>query len=214
MGIEREEEMKDEDKEMIAYHEAGHALMAAMLPEADPIEKVSIIPRGRSLGATEQIPEEDRRNLSRGYLLNRITIILGGRAAERTAKGDVSTGAADDLKNATELARRMVCHWGMSEKLGAMTFRQGEKHPFLGREIAQPKDFIEKTARMIDDEIRSLIREAENRAIKTLEDHREKLDLLAHELIERETLGKDEIDKLLDLSSTKHPGQNHNPEQR
>jgi cell division protease FtsH len=199
MGIEREDAMKDEEKETIAYHEAGHTLMARLLPGADPLEKVSIIPRGRSLGATEQIPEEDRRNLSRSYLLNRIAIMLGGRVAEKLAKNDFSSGAGDDLKKATELARRMVCQWGMSEKLGPVTFSQGEPHPFLGREIAQPKDFSERTAQIIDEEIRSMIREREEKAEEILSARREELDLLARELMERETLSKEEIEELLDL---------------
>ncbi len=201
MGIEREESMNEEDREVVAYHESGHALVAMLLPGSDPIEKVSIIPRGRSMGATEQIPEEDRRNLTRSYLLDRITIMLAGRAAERISKDDVSTGAADDLKNASGIARRMVCQWGMSDKLGSVTFRQGEQHPFLGKEIAQPKDFSEKTAQIIDEEIRSLIQETENRARKILEQNRGKLDLLARELMERETLDKEEMEKVLNPPS-------------
>ncbi len=203
MGIEKENVMMNEDRETIAYHEAGHALMAKLLPEADPLEKVSIIPRGRSLGATEQIPEEDRRTLTRNYLLNRISIILGGRVAEKLARGHVSSGAGDDLKNATELARRMICQWGMSEKLGPVTFQQGEPHPFLGREMAQPKDFSERTAQIIDEEIRSMVRDMEKKAEDELSAHREQLDILARELIDRETLDKDEIEELLDLDAQK-----------
>ena len=199
MGIEREDAMKDEEKEVVAYHESGHALLARLLPGADPLDKVSIIPRGRSLGATEQIPREDRHNLSRSYLLNRIAIMLGGRVAEKITRDEISTGAGDDLKKATELARRMVCQWGMSEKLGPVTFRQGEQHPFLGREITQPKDFSERTAQLIDEEIRSIVHDMENKAVETLSGHREELDILARELLERETLSNDEIDELLKL---------------
>jgi cell division protease FtsH len=199
MGIEREDGMKDEEKEVIACHEAGHALMARLLPGADPLEKVSIIPRGRSLGATEQIPQEDRHNLSRRYLLNRIAIMLGGRVAEKITRDDISTGAGDDLKKATELARRMICQWGMSEKLGPVTFRQGEPHPFLGREMTQPKDFSEKTAQLIDEEIRSIIQDMEKKAEETLSAHRDQLDVLTRELLERESLSKEEIEELLDL---------------
>ncbi len=197
MGIEREDVMKEDEKETVAFHEAGHALLAKLLPGADPLEKVSIIPRGRSLGATEQIPEEDRHNLSREYLLNRVAIMLGGRVAERITKEDISTGAGDDLKKATELVRRMVCQWGMSEKLGAVAFRQGETHPFLGREIAQPKDFSEKTAQLIDEEIRSIIQSMERRAEEVLKAHRKELDILAEALHERETLSKEEVEELL-----------------
>jgi cell division protease FtsH len=209
MGIEREDAMKDEEKETIAYHEAGHALMARLTPGTDPLEKVSIIPRGRSLGATEQIPEEDRRNLTRTYLLNRIAIMLGGRVAEKLAKNDLSSGAGDDLKKATELARRMVCQWGMSEKLGPVTFSQGEPHPFLGREIAQPKDFSERTAQIIDEEIRSMVREREKKAEEILSARREELDLLARELMERETLSKEEIEELLDLPPEEEESEEH-----
>jgi cell division protease FtsH len=197
MGIEREDVMKDDEKEVVAYHEAGHALLARVLPGADPLEKVSIIPRGRSLGATEQIPAEDRHNLSREYLLNRVAIMLGGRVAEKITKDDISTGAGDDLKKATELVRRMVCQWGMSEKLGAVAFRQGETHPFLGREMAQPKDFSEKTAQLIDEEIRSIIQNMETKAQKVLRAHRKQLDILAQTLHERETLSKEEVDEVL-----------------
>jgi cell division protease FtsH len=150
IGLEREDVIKDEDKKMIACHEAGHALLAKLLPGADPLQKVTIIPRGQSLGATEQIPEEERHNIKRSYLLNRLAIMLGGRAAEKIMFEDVSTGAADDLKKATELARRMVCQWGMSEKLGPVTFRLGETHPFLGRELTESRDFSEHTARLIE----------------------------------------------------------------
>jgi cell division protease FtsH len=197
MGIEREDVIKDEEKKIIAYHEAGHALMARLLPSADPLEKVSIIPRGRSLGSTEQIPEEDRRNLSRQYLLDRIAIMLGGRASERLVSQDVSTGTGDDLKQATELARRMVCQWGMSEKLGPITFRQGENHPFLGREIGEQRDFSEESARIIDEEIRRIIRDMEQKAEDMLKSNRDTLDKIAKQLLAKETLSNDDIDRLL-----------------
>ena len=197
MGIEREDVISDSEKKIIAYHEAGHALMAELLPDADPLQKVSIIPRGRALGATEQIPEEDRYNLKRGYLLSRIAIILGGRTAEKIVFDDVSTGAGDDLKKATQLARRMVCQWGMSEKLGPVTFRLGEAHPFLGRELSETKDFSEHTARLIDEEIHRILSDMENRAQETLLEHRDKLDALAEQLLKHETLSKEEVDKIL-----------------
>jgi cell division protease FtsH len=202
LGIEREDYISDNDKEIIAYHEAGHALMAELLPKADPLKKVSIIPRGRALGATEQLPDEDRYNLSRSYLLDRIAVMLGGRAAEKLVFHDLTSGAGDDLKQATQLARRMVCQWGMSEKLGPVTFRQGETHPFLGREIAEPKDFSEETARIIDEEVRRIVREMEEKAEKTLDSNRENLEILAEALVEHETLEKEEVDQLLNSSST------------
>jgi cell division protease FtsH len=200
LGIEREDYISDKDKKIIAYHEAGHALMAKLLPKADPLKKVSIIPRGRALGTTEQLPEEDRYNLSRSYLLDRIAVMLGGRAAEKLVFDDLTSGAGDDLKQSTQLARRMVCQWGMSKKLGPVTFRQGETHPFLGREIAEPKDFSEETARIIDEEVRRIVQEMEEKAEKTIDANREKLDILAQALIEQETLQKEEIDELLNSS--------------
>ncbi|MCG6983051.1 MAG: ATP-dependent zinc metalloprotease FtsH [Deltaproteobacteria bacterium] len=201
LGIEREDYISHEDKEIIAYHEAGHTLMAELLPKADPLKKVSIIPRGRALGATEQLPEEDRYNLSRSYLLDRIAVMLGGRSAEKLVFDDLTSGAGDDLKQATQLARRMVCQWGMSEKLGPVTFRQGETHPFLGREIAQPKDFSEETARIIDEEVRRIVQEMEEKAEKTIHANRQKLDVLAQALVEHETLEKEEVDQLLNSST-------------
>ena len=197
LGIEREDVINDEEKKMIAYHESGHALLAELLPGADPLQKVSIIPRGRALGATEQIPEEDRHNLKRSYLLNRIAIMLGGRTAEKIVFDDVSTGAGDDLKKATQLARRMVCQWGMSEKLGPVTFQQGEPHPFLGRELTQDKDFSEHTAMLIDEEIQKIVGEMAQKAEETLSSNRHKLEALADELLQRETLNRDEVDRIL-----------------
>jgi cell division protease FtsH len=202
LGLEREDVIKDEDKKMIACHEAGHALLAKLLSGADPLQKVTIIPRGRSLGATEQIPEEERHNIKRSYLLNRLAIILGGRAAEKIVFEDVSTGAADDLKKATQLARRMVCQWGMSEKLGPVTFRQGEPHPFLGRELSEPKDFSEHTARLIDEEIQRIITDMEKEAEEILSDNREKLDTLAEQLLKQETLSKEEVDQLISAAGS------------
>jgi cell division protease FtsH len=203
LGIEREDYISDKDKEIISYHEAGHALMAKLLPKADPLKKVSIIPRGRALGATEQLPEEDRYNLSRSYLLDRIAVMLGGRAAEKLVFDDLTSGAGDDLKQASQLARRMVCQWGMSEKLGPVFFRQGEPHPFLGREIAEQRDFSEETARIIDEEVQKIVRDMEKKAVENLDANRKKLDKLAEALIEQETLEKEEVDQLLNSSSAR-----------
>lgn len=197
LGSEREETITDEEKHIVAYHEAGHALLAKLLPGADPLRKVTITPRGHALGATEQMPEEDRYNLSRTYLLNRMAVMLGGRVAERLMCNDITSGAANDLKQATQLARRMVCQLGMSEKLGPVTFRQGEEHPFLGRELTEPKDFSEQTAREIDEEIRRLVQEMEKRATDTLEHHQDMLEKLAAALLEHETLDDQDVDALL-----------------
>jgi len=197
LGHKREEMISDEEKKIIAYHEAGHALLAKITPGTDPIQKVTIIPRGRSLGATEQVPEEDRHNLKKDYLLKRIRIMLGGRAAEQLIFEDISNGAADDLKQATKLARRMVTQWGMSERLGPITFSLGEEHLFLGREMAKPKDFSEGTARIIDEEIQNIVTGQEEKATEQLKKNQKKLKKLADTLIKKETLEKEEIDKLL-----------------
>ncbi len=206
MGIEREDLINDEEKEAIAYHEAGHALMAKLLPGADPLKKVSIIPRGRSLGATETLPDEDRHNLGRKYLLDRIAIMLGGRVAEKMVYNDITTGIvvleALTHVNRTELARRMVCQWGMSTTLGPVTFSRGDVHPFLGRELGEPRDFSEDTARLIDDEIRGILNESEAKCEKLLGVHRDKLDALAQGLLDHESLLNDEVDQILASPAT------------
>lgn len=197
MGIEREDLINEDEKEVIAYHEAGHAMMSMLLPGADPLEKVTIIPRGRALGATEQIPEEDRFNLTRQYLLDRITVMLGGRAAEQVRFSDATTGAGDDLQKATQIARRMVTQWGMSEKVGSVAFQYGASHPFLGRELSSQKDFSEETAKIIDDEVRRLISECLNNAVEALKEHHRELDALARALLDNETLSKDEVEEII-----------------
>ncbi len=197
LGAERENMLTEEEKKTIAYHESGHALMTRLLPNTDPLQKVTIIPRGRALGVTEQIPENDRYNLKRSYLINRLSVILGGREAERLVFEDISNGAANDLKQATQITRQMVCHWGMSEKLGPVFFRQGEQHLFLGKEMAQQKDFSEHTAKLIDDEIRRIIEEAEERTHNLLKENRKKLDALAEGLLKHETLEKNALDAII-----------------
>jgi cell division protease FtsH len=197
LGTEREDMLLDEEKELVAYHESGHTLVARHLPGADPVEKVTIMPRGSALGVTEQIPEEDRHNFRRSYLIDRIAVMLGGRAAEKLVFDDVTSGAANDLKQATQLARRMVCQWGMSERLGPVTYRQGEQHPFLGRELSEPKDFSEHTAQLIDEEVQGIVEEMMGRAEQLLEEHRQELEALAKALVQRETLLASEIDEVL-----------------
>jgi cell division protease FtsH len=149
------------------------------------------------LGATEQIPEKERHNIKRSYLLNRLAIMLGGRAAEKIMFEDVSTGAADDLKKATELVRRMVCQWGMSDKIGPVTFRRGETHPFLGRELTESRDFSEHTARLIDEEIQAIVVNMEKKAHETLADNRDSLEALTDQLLEHETLTEEKVDDIL-----------------
>lgn len=197
LGSEREEMLDEDEKKIVAYHEAGHALIARLVPGMDPLQKVSIIPRGRSLGATELIPEQDRYNFSRSYLIKRIQVMLGGRAAEKLIFDDMTNGAANDLKQVTNLARKMVCQWGMSEKLGPVTFGQGEDHMFLGKEMAQPKDFSEHTAQIIDEEIQRIIQEAEAETTGILKENRDKLERLAAALLENETLDNEDMDRIL-----------------
>lgn len=201
LGHRREEMLSEEEKRIIAYHEAGHALVAKLTPGADPLHKVTIIPRDRSLGATEQAPEKDKYNYTRDYMLKRISIILGGRAAEKLVFKDVSNGAADDLKKVTKLARQMVTQWGMSDRIGPVTFSLGEEHLFLGREMAKPKDFSEETARIIDEEIREIISKQEENARKALSENKDKLNRLAEELLKKETLDNQDVERILKSGS-------------
>jgi cell division protease FtsH len=203
MGVRREERLSEKEKKMVAYHEAGHALTALLLPGTDPLRKVTIVPRGRSLGATEQVPEEDRHNLGKKYLINRIAVMMGGRAAEEEVFGDITSGAGDDLKQATQTARRMVCQWGMSKKVGPMVFKKGEPHPFLGRELTEERDFSEATARKIDEEVLAILEECSGKARNLLRENRTKLDQLAEELIQQETLTLADITELLQLEEVK-----------
>ncbi len=198
LGNQRDEPLGAEERELVAYHEAGHALTAARLPRADALQKVSIIPRGRALGITEQLPEEDRHNLKESYLRDRITILLAGREAERLIFEEKTSGAADDLKKATRLALKMVSQFGMSNELGPAYYRRAEEHVFLGREMTQPKDFSEKTAERIDDEVRRLLKELEERAHQILKREKSRLETLAQALLEQETLERAEILRLLD----------------
>jgi len=198
MGVERRSMIISEtEKKTIAYHEAGHALVADLLPGADPLHKVTIIPRGRALGLTQQLPADDKYNFSRDYLVNRITILLGGRAAEEIVFQQQTTGAGDDLEKATEMARKMVCEWGMSDKMGPLTFGKAEEHIFLGREVARPKDFSEETAVLIDSEIKRIVVECATRARHMIETNLEKLHALARALLERESLDGEEIARIL-----------------
>src|SRR5213593_2215272 len=198
MGVERRSMIiSDAEKRTIAYHEAGHTLVADFLPGTDPVHKVTIIPRGRALGLTQQLPLDDKYNYSKEYLLNRITILLGGRAAEEIVLNQLTTGAGDDLEKATEMARKMVCEWGMSEKLGPLTFGKNEEHIFLGREVARAKDYSEDTALMIDSEIKRIVLEAAVRARQILNENIEKLHALARALLERESLDGEEIARIL-----------------
>ncbi len=198
MGVERRSMIiSDAEKKTIAYHEAGHALVADLLPGADPLHKVTIIPRGRALGLTQQLPTDDKYNYSRDYLINRITILLGGRAAEEIVFQQQTTGAGDDLEKATEMARKMVCEWGMSDKMGPLTFGKIEEHIFLGREMSRPKDYSEDTAVLIDSEIKRIVTDSAVRARQMIESNLAKLHALAQALLERESLDGEEIARIL-----------------
>jgi len=198
MGVERKSMIiSDTEKKNTAYHEAGHALVAKLTPATDPVHKVSIIPRGRALGVTQQLPIDDRYTYSREYLMNALTVLLGGRAAEEIALHHMTTGAGNDIERATELARKMVTEWGMSEKLGPLTFGKKDEQIFLGREIAQHKDYSEKTAVEIDDEVKKIVVEAYDTARNLLTENRDLLETLAKALLEKETMDGAEIDALI-----------------
>ncbi|MBI5026692.1 MAG: ATP-dependent metallopeptidase FtsH/Yme1/Tma family protein [Nitrospirae bacterium] len=198
MGVERKSMIISEsEKRNTAYHEAGHTLVAKLTPNTDPIHKVSIIPRGMALGVTQQLPIDDRYTYSRDYLFNAMSVLLGGRAAEEIALGHMTTGAGNDLERATELARKMVCEWGMSEKLGPLTFGKREEHIFLGKEIARHKDYSEKTAEEIDAEIKRIVFERYEYSKNLLLDNRSILENLARTLLEKETLDGAEIEAII-----------------
>ena len=193
MGAPRGDLINPSERERIACHEAGHALAAWYSPASDPLEKISIVPRGRALGFTEQIPTEDRHNLTEDYLRSRLVIMLSGRGAEKLRFGSYSTGAEDDLKQATRLAYKMVGQWGMAEKLGAVGYSIAEEHPFLGRDITTTPEFGDDTARLLDEEVRHTLGQAESAATELLQQHRQQLQLLVAALLEQETLHHDEI---------------------
>ncbi|MCX7823172.1 MAG: ATP-dependent zinc metalloprotease FtsH [Syntrophobacterales bacterium] len=199
MGLERKSiVLSEEERKTTAYHEAGHALIARLLPETDPLHKVTIIPRGRALGLTQQLPETDRHTYSKEYLINSICILMGGRIAEEIVLNKQTTGAANDIERATSIARRMVCEWGMSDRLGPLTFGKREEHIFLGREIARHQDYSEQTAIEIDREIRSIVESCYERTKKLLVEHMDILHAIAKELLEKETLQKTDIDKIIE----------------
>jgi len=188
--------LNDHDRRVVAYHEAGHALVAWLTPGADPVRKVTIIPRGRALGVTEQVPGEDHYNYSREYLLARLVVMLGGRTAEEIALGDVTTGAENDLVEATRLARRMVTRWGMGS-LGPMAFQADEQQPFLGYELAQGRDFSEATAAQVDQDVQRLLEASHEGAHRVLMGARDCLDKLVEVLLHEETVGEDELARTL-----------------
>jgi cell division protease FtsH len=202
MGTERRSMIiSNEEKKTTAYHESGHALVAKMLPDTDPIHKVTIIPRGRALGLTQQLPIDEKHTYPKDYLLNNICILMGGRAAEEIVLNMKTTGAGNDIERATDLARKMVCDYGMSDKLGPLSFGKKEEQIFLGREISQHRDYSEETAMMIDQEVRDIVTGSYNKTRKLIEDNLATLHAMANALLEKETLEGPDIDAIIASSS-------------
>ncbi|MEW6413306.1 MAG: ATP-dependent zinc metalloprotease FtsH [Candidatus Zixiibacteriota bacterium] len=202
--------ISNEEKRIIAYHEAGHTLVAKFLPKADPIHKVTIIPRGMALGVTQSLPVDERHTHSKDYLETTLAVLMGGRVAELVVFDQLDTGAGNDLERATKLARKMVCNWGMSAKIGPVTFGKTEEHIFLGREIQQHKDYSEATAVVIDDEVRAFIDKAEKTAKGIVSKNIDSLHNLAKALLEREIIDSREVDEIIgnvsgDVEPSKHP---------
>ncbi len=197
MGPKREEVLAGHEKRMTAYHEAGHALASWLLPGVDKLHKVTIIPRGRALGVTQLVPEEDRLNIGESDLHNRLAFILAGRSAEKLVFGEYSAGAENDLMQATRLARKMVSNWGMSERIGPLACQTSNEHPFLGRDVYEQRDFSEHTAQVVDEEVGRILSAAAERADVLLEENRQKLDTLSEELIAREMLDDSEVESVI-----------------
>jgi cell division protease FtsH len=198
MGAERKSMIiSDKEKEVTAYHEAGHALVARLLPDTDPIHKVTIIPRGRALGLTMQLPVDEKYTHSKDFLEKRICILFGGRVAEQLIFNQITTGAGNDLERATELARKMVCEWGMSDELGPLTYGKKEEQIFLGREIAQHRDYSEETARKIDEAVKWIVLDARDKVTELLKENLDILKAMADQLLEKETIILDDIDQII-----------------
>jgi cell division protease FtsH len=189
--------LSEEEKKTTAYHEAGHALLARLLPGTDPVHKVSIIPRGRALGVTMQLPGEDRYNYSKEFLKNTMVVLMGGRVAEEVVLNQLTTGASNDIERATKTARNMVCMWGMSEKLGPLSFGDSQEQVFLGKELIHNKDYGEETAKTIDAEVSHFVAQAHERATKLIKENLEALDAIAMALLDRETITGADIDLLM-----------------
>ncbi len=209
MGAERRSMIiNDDEKEITAYHEAGHALVAHLLPGTDPIHKVTIIPRGRALGLTMQLPIDEKHTHAKKFLLNSISILFGGRVAEKIIFDEVTTGAGNDIERASELARKMVCEWGMSDELGPLSYGKKEEQIFLGREISQHRDYSEDTARKIDAAVEKIIIEANDRVTQLLTDNRDILESIAKDLLERETIMLEDMDRIIaELRPKEHDGE-------
>ena len=198
MGTERKSMLiSEEEKKITAYHEAGHTLVAILLPNTDPIHKVTIMPRGRALGLTQQLPLDEKHTYPKEYLLNNLAILMGGRAAENIMLNVQTTGAANDIERASEIARKMVCDYGMSEKLGPLTFGKKDEQIFLGRELSQHRDYSEATAQKIDEEVRRIIIESYDKTCQLIKENSDTLHRISNALLEKETLDKSDIDKIM-----------------
>lgn len=197
MGVPREDIMNAKEKRMTAYHEAGHAIIGWMLPEVDPVHKVTIVPRGRALGVTQFVPEEERFHMGENRLREQLAMMLGGRTAEKLIFDEYSAGAESDLKRSSQIARRMVSTWGMSEKIGPVAYRDNEEQPFLGKEIHEARKYSEQTAFLIDQEMRVVLLEAQDLAIKTLEENRDILEELVVALMENEVVDKEQLEDIM-----------------
>jgi cell division protease FtsH len=201
MGAERKSMVISiEERRITAYHESGHALVARLLPGSDPIHKVTIIPRGMALGLTQQLPVDEKHTYPKQYLINNIKILLGGRAAEELILNEFTTGSGNDIERATNLARKMVCEWGMSDVMGPLSYGKKEEQIFLGREFATHKDYSEETAQRIDEEITRLVSDSYEKAKQLLSDHIEILKRIALELLEKEVLNTTELDEIIQMN--------------
>ena len=199
MGVERRSMViSEKEKRTTAYHEAGHALVALKLPGTDPLHKVTIIPRGRALGVTMQLPEDEKHTYPRNFLYNNLAIFMGGRVAEEICLGQMTTGAGNDIERATEMARKMVCEWGMSEKMGPLTYGTKEEQVFLGKDFSQQKNFSDQTAKLIDQEVKALVMSGYEKAREIITEHRDSLEKMALALLDRETLNASEIKEIIE----------------
>ena len=210
MGVERRSMViSDKEKKNTAYHESGHALVAALLPGTDPIHKVTIIPRGRALGVTMQLPMDEQHTYQRNYLFSSLAILMGGRCAEEICLGEMTTGAGNDIERATEMARKMVCEWGMSDKMGPLTYGSKEEQVFLGKDMSSQKNFSDQTAKLIDQEVKTLVMDGYTRATDLLKNNRDVLEKMAQALLERETLDGQDIKDIIsgkDISDDEDSG--------
>lgn len=189
--------ISEKEKKLVAYHEVGHALVAKMLPNANPVHKISILPRGMALGYTLQFPEQDKYIITKSELMDELAALLAGRAAEELVFGETTTGAQNDLQRATDIARRMVCELGMSERIGPITLGRRHGNPFLGRDIFEDRNYSDEVARLIDEEVKNIIETNYKRAKEILQSNKDKLEKLVEILLQKETLEKEEIDALL-----------------